>query len=45
LVRSEYPKSRISKGFTSCTLKTANETVGSLLSVALTVQDNRVFLI
>jgi hypothetical protein len=42
-VRSEYPKSRISKGFTSCTLKTANETVGSLLSVALTVQDNRVF--
>jgi hypothetical protein len=42
-VRSEYPKSRISKGFTSCTLKTANETVGSLLSVVLTVQDNKVF--
>jgi hypothetical protein len=42
-VRSEYPKSRISKGFTSCTLKTANETVGSLLSVVLTVQDNGVF--
>jgi hypothetical protein len=42
-VRSEYPKSRISKGFTNCTLKTANETVGSLVSVALTVQDNKVF--
>ena len=42
-VKSEYPKSRISKGFTSCTLKTANETVGSLLSVVLTVQDNDVF--
>ena len=42
-VRSEYPKSRISKGFTNCTLKTANETVGSLLSVVLTVQDNKVF--
>ena len=42
-VRSDYPKSRISKGFTSCTLKTANETVGSLLSVVLTVQDNSVF--
>jgi hypothetical protein len=42
-VRSEYPKSRTSKGFTSCTLKMANKTVGSLLSVALTVQDNRVF--
>jgi hypothetical protein len=27
-VRSECPKSRISKGFTSCTLKMANETVG-----------------
>jgi hypothetical protein len=42
-VRSEYPKSRISKGFTSCTLKMDNKTVGSLLSVALTVQDNSVF--
>ncbi len=42
-VRSDYPKSRISKGFTSCTLKTANETVGSLLSVVLTVHDNSVF--
>jgi hypothetical protein len=42
-VRSEFPKSRISKGFTNCTLKTANETVGSLLSVVLTVQDNKVF--
>jgi len=42
-VRNEYPKSRTSVGFTSCTLKTANETVGSLLSVALTVQDNVVF--
>jgi hypothetical protein len=42
-VRSDYPKSRISKGFTSCTLKTANETVGSLVSVALTVQDDKVF--
>jgi hypothetical protein len=42
-VRSEYPKSRISKGFTNCTLKTANETVGSLVSVVLAVQDNKVF--
>jgi hypothetical protein len=42
-VRSDYPKSRTSKGFTSCTLKTANETVGSLVSVVLTVQDNDVF--
>jgi hypothetical protein len=42
-VRSEYPKSRVSKGFTSCTLKTANETVGSLVSVVLTVQENKVF--
>jgi hypothetical protein len=42
-VRSDYPKSRISKGFTNCTLKTANETVGSLVSVVLAVQDNKVF--
>ena len=42
-VKSEYPKSRTSKGFTSCTLKTANETVGSLVSVVLTVQDNTVY--
>jgi hypothetical protein len=42
-VRSEYPKSRISKGYTSCTLKTANETIGSLVSLALAVQDNKVF--
>ena len=43
-VKSEHPKRRISKGFTSYTpLKTANETVGSLLSVVLTVEDDSVF--
>jgi hypothetical protein len=41
--RSEHPKSRTCKSFTSCALKTANETVGSLLSMVLTVLDNRVF--
>jgi hypothetical protein len=42
-VRSDYPKTRISRGFSNCTLKTANETVGSLFSVVLTVHDNNIF--
>jgi hypothetical protein len=42
-VRSGFPKARVTPGFSNCTLKTANETVGSLLSVVLTVQDDKVF--
>ncbi len=42
-VRSEFPKDRITPGFSKCTLKTSNETVGSLLSVVLTVQDDMVY--
>jgi hypothetical protein len=41
---TNVPKAELAKASpASCTLKTANKTVGSLLSVALTVQDNRVF--
>jgi hypothetical protein len=42
-VWSEFPKGRTTPGFSNCTLKRANETVGWLLSVVLTVQDNMVF--
>jgi hypothetical protein len=42
-VKSDYPKNRTTPGYTNCTLKTANETVGLAVSVILTVQNNDVF--
>ena len=39
-VRKEFPKTRISKGFTNCTLNTANEKVGSLMTASLTLQND-----
>ena len=37
------PKAELAKALPAALLKTANETVGSLLSLALTVHDNKVF--